>query len=393
MRTQAWLITIAVAGLLAGGRAAAQPLPDSTRAIWSVRGEGRGTPVHDQDTVYFLTRTREVLALNRGTGRERWRTATGVTSVDGIYGDTTAGTALAIAGDVVVAGDWDVVGFDRRSGRRLWTYASPTGDGPGLFLGPAVDGVVYGGSARGRTIAIDTATGKPRWLTTVIDGPATVFEPIVEGEAVLVGFTLHEGATRGGVARLDARSGRVLWITWFPRTGPEYQPLDRTGGPIVVDDVVYASVHDGNIYAFDLRSGALRWTLPRLTGPLDGIVTDTESDARALVRVGRLLVAGSATGTVVAYDLDTRQERWRYAGGQWGSTAFVLGADATRVFLPFLGGFIVTLDAATGTPIWRFGDFRLGCLWPPDPADDVVYVAGSLGGYYAVAPSPKEPQP
>lgn len=393
MRIHLRILAIAVAGLLAGGRAAAQPLPDSTHTVWSVRGEARGTPVHDDDTVYFLTRTREVLALDRATGGERWRNSTGVTSVDAIFGDTTAGTALAIVGDVLVAGDWDVVGFDRRRGQRLWTYTSPTGDGPGLFLGPAVDSVVYAGSARGRTIAIDAATGRPRWLTTVVEGEATVFEPAVQGDAVLVGFSLHEGATTGGVARLDAASGRVLWTTWFPRTGDAHQHLDRTGGPVVVDDVVYVAVRDGNIYAFDLRSGAIRWSLPRLTGPFGGFITETDTDYRGLVRVGRLLVAGSATGTVVAYDLDTRQERWRYTGGEWGSTAFVIGADDTRVFVPFFGGFVVTLDAATGAPIWRFGDYRLGCMWPPDSAGEIVYLAGGYGGYYAVMPTAKEPEP
>ena len=117
--------------------------------LWRVPGAARGTPAFDGDTAYFLARDREVVAIDARTGEVRWRTGTGVTSVDAIFGATTAGTNLAIAGPTVVGADWDVIGFDRKTGERRWTYTAPNGDGPGLFLGQAAGDVVFTGSPGG----------------------------------------------------------------------------------------------------------------------------------------------------------------------------------------------------------------------------------------------------
>lgn len=383
-----------VAGLVAGGHAAAQPAPSGVTPLWRVPGTGSGTPVVDGDTVFFLSADREVAAVAAATGDVRWKTGTGVTSIDSIFGTATAGTALAVSGSMVVAGDWDVVGFDRTSGARRWTYEAPAGDGPGLFLGPARDGLVYTGSPGGRAYAIDSTTGKLRWMTPIVEGgTTTVFRPAVEGTVVAVGYSTFVIPNVGGLALLDAATGRLLWRTPFPSPKERWHHTNLAGGPVLAGDLVFGSAGDGNIYAFDVATGAVRWAFPRLSGPLESFITATDIDHRAITRAGRLIIAGSATGYVVAYDIDTRQERWRYFDRMAGSTTFGLSADDHSVYLPFFGGFIIAVDLASGAERWRYGDFNQAFIWPPAPGGDRVFAAGARAGFFALPVPPAEPHP
>src|SRR5947207_12318938 len=77
--------------------------------VWRAAGEGHGQPVVDGGSVYFLSRHHEVIALDASVGTERWRQNTGEP------GTATDGSTLVVAGDTVVAGDYNLVAFDRIS--------------------------------------------------------------------------------------------------------------------------------------------------------------------------------------------------------------------------------------------------------------------------------------
>lgn len=380
----------------AGAVVAAQPSvplpPPPPPRVWHMAGAAVGTPTHDTDTVYVLDKNREVIALHADDGRVKWRSGTGVTSADAIFGLTTSGTNLVLSGNLVIAGDWDVVAFDRQSGTRRWSYQAESGDGPGLFLGAASDDTVYAGSVTGRVYAIDAPTGRPRWIARLDDKPmVSVFAPERDGAQVLVGYSVYDNPNTGGLAALDAASGRIVWKTPFPKPADPWRHTNRAGGPVVVGGLVFGSAGDGNIYGLDRDTGAIRWTLPRLTGPFAGYLTATDLDHRTLVGVGGLLVSGSTTGKIVAYDVESRAIRWEHDAGPWGSTSFSFSADDRQIYIPFLGGFVAALDAATGEARWRVGDFNVGMIWAPDPNGPHVYVAGSRGGVYAFEGRAPEP--
>lgn len=381
-------VVVPIAGL-------AQAFDPGPAPLWHLPGAARGTPAFDGDTAYFLARDREVVAIDAARGTVRWRTGTGVTSTDDIFGATTAGTRLTLAGPLVIGGDWDVVAFDRASGARRWTYTAPAGDGPGLFLGSAAGDTVFAGSPGGRVYALDVLTGRPRWITPIEErDPTSVFPPVVRGDLVVVGFSIYVNPSIGGLAALDATTGRVRWRTTFSPARERWQHTNLAGGPIVVDDLAIGSAGDSNLYAFDLATGALRWTFPALADlpeQIPGVPPlSTDFDHRAIVRAGRLLIAGSATGVVVAYDLDTRRERWRFYDRTAGSTMFWFAADDRLVYVPYFGGFVVALDLATGAERWRTGDFTKGFIWPPLPAGDRLFLGGAYAGFHALSLHPPE---
>ncbi|MCA1586223.1 MAG: PQQ-binding-like beta-propeller repeat protein, partial [Acidobacteria bacterium] len=196
-------------------------------------------------------------------------------------------------------------------------------------------------------------------------------------------YTVFSAPNTGGVVLLEAETGKERWKAAFPSPDDPSLSTNWAGGPVLVDDVVIVASGDGLIYAFDVGSGAVRWTLPRLRGDIRGIITTTNREFRALARSGRVLIAGSVTGYIVGYDLDTREERWRYAGGHNGSAAFSLNADGRAAFVPYVSGFLVALDLASGREIWRAGDWRDGFLYPPAASGGRLFVGAARAGYFA----------
>jgi outer membrane protein assembly factor BamB len=89
--------------------------------VWHADGAGHGRPAIDGGSVYFLSSRHEVVALDASNGTERWRQNTNEP------GATTEGSAIVVAGPVVVAGDYNLVAFDRINGTFRWRFVPAVG--------------------------------------------------------------------------------------------------------------------------------------------------------------------------------------------------------------------------------------------------------------------------
>jgi outer membrane protein assembly factor BamB len=94
-------------------------------------------------------------------------------------------------------------------------------------------------------------------------------------------------------------------------------------------------------------------------------------------------VAGSLSGEVVGYDLATRQEIWS-AWPLQSSVAFAMTTSGTEVYVPYVTGQIVALDARDGHQLWRLGDHGEGFRWPPVVAGPTMVLSGAFGGVVAL---------
>jgi outer membrane protein assembly factor BamB len=370
-------LAMAVVGAAVAGAA---PVADRGRGVrpprlvWHVPGEGRGTPALDGATAYFLSRQHEVVAVHRRTGKERWRRHTGEPGL------TTAGTTLVAAGDVVIAGDYNVVAFERTGGEVRWRFTPRDGYGPGIYLGGLWKDVVFAGSPAGRVYAVDVSSGRPRWSYIVsTDLETTVYPPVVGGDSVAATYMRFPAPGAGGLVLLEAGDGRLRWQAAFPaKTGPASRPA---GGPLFVDEWVVAASGDGAIHGFDRSDGALRWTIPPLGGTGIGGWDRDAQDFRALAHTGSFFVAGSLTGLLSAYHVTTRAERWRRASVD-ASTAFGIAADGNLVYVPHLSGEFVAFDFRDGTVRWRLSR-ALGFRWPPAVEAHQIYLSGSTSGFFS----------
>lgn len=246
--------------------------------------------------VYATTGYGEVVALDASTGAVVWRQRMG----------SPAAGAPGVAGGLVYAMSADGTGWalDSASGRVVWTLpaaenvlASDTGAAPaitggtvifpfsaGVMIAAASDsgtplwqaaitgnrlgrafansgditgdpvvsgGVVYVGTAAGRTGAFSEATGERLW--TAEEGALN--PPLVTGGSVFV------VSDTGSLLRLDAGSGERIWGTVLPEFTAA-KPRNNLGifthfGPVLAGGRLVTVSSDGALRQFDPASGAV----------------------------------------------------------------------------------------------------------------------------------------
>jgi outer membrane protein assembly factor BamB len=221
------------------------------------------------------------------------------------------------------------------------------------------------------------------------DGRTTIFQPATDAGDLVAGFTTFVAPNRGGVVLFDAATGNERWRISFPAAADPLLGTGSMGNPIFAGDVVVAASGDGTVYGIDRRNGFIRWTIPPipglppiLRGPFP-LPDSSGADYRPLARTWRTLFVGSLKGPVIAYDLNTLKEKWRFEDPHSGSVSFGLVSDDRYVYVPYASGHHVALDQGSGEKHWETPDASDGFLWMATSTDGFVYLAGGRGGFVA----------
>lgn len=183
--------------------------------------------------------------------------------------------------------------YDRNSGQWLWQQSDPGTGTLGLWSqqGPVVfQNYIVTGFPSGTLVAFDPQTGKAMWNESFGDKiqPNENFNDLksVHASRDYLFASSFSGNLRAWEA--VANSKKLLWEKRLSLHAP--MTLDEADG------VLYASARDGKVYAFDMRSGFLKWEfeLPR------GLGTQPTLSSNAV------WVATSA-GTVIVLSKDGKQ--------------------------------------------------------------------------------------
>lgn len=226
--------------------------------IWQQKLEatGSGAPTVANGLVYVLAGDDTGWAVDTGTGRVRWQLS-GTPDVANILG----APAPALAGDLAIFayGDGEVQGAFARGGLPRWStqlagqrrfdagskVSDITGD-------PVVaGGQLYVGSAQGRLVAMNPASGERIWTAT--EGTTGPVWPVA-GAVFAV-------SDRGELLRLAAADGTIVWrapLPGFTTERPRRQ-VERFAnhGPIMAGGRIIVASSDGQLRLFDPASGAL----------------------------------------------------------------------------------------------------------------------------------------
>ncbi|MBE0430378.1 MAG: PQQ-binding-like beta-propeller repeat protein [Dehalococcoidia bacterium] len=251
------------------------------------------------------------------------------------------------------------------------------------------DGIVYAGSADGRVVAVDAATGSLKWHYPITApsggglscGPAAVSAaiyttPIVEGDLVYVGTYTAQG---GRMYALRISDGQIIWE--YPRGGAYIGAI--VGTPVIAGESIYFSSSDGRVYALDRSSFTLDWsseqladklwTSPAVVGdtvyvstldghihalsaetgePLDWSFESQTGFASAPVVYEDIIYVGSFDNNLYAVRIGASEPLWRFAGGKWFWAAPLVSHGI--VYAGCLDGRIYAIDAETGEGLWQF---------------------------------------
>lgn len=249
-------------------------------------------------------------------------------------------TGLTLVGDRLYAADFEQARvMDAITGETLWTFPSnPEETDRGQFYAtPAVSdaGRVFvasqlstGGffSQRQSIVwALDAETGAELWRFEGASGS------YVEGGALGDGvFVIGNGD--GNLYALDVESGSLRWTL---ETGHRVW-----SAPLVVSDRVYIGAMDRHLYALDLDTGEVIWTFKR-----EGAFGGTPALADGTLYIGAF------DNVFYAVDAETGTERWHFEGEDWfwGSPAVY----EDKVFAVDVKGRVYAFDTASGEQRWR----------------------------------------
>jgi outer membrane protein assembly factor BamB len=179
------------------------------RVRWRMQTEGRirSSPAVADGVVYVGSADGRFYAADLRTGRERWHFDTQGRTLDSAkfgFDRRTIQSSPTIAGDVVVFGARDgfLYALDRETGRPRWRYDYKVSWVNGT---PAVaDGMVYVGTSDTRFVnALDLASGTERWRFPT--------RGIVWSSAAVAGDALVVGEGGGLLHVIDRATGKERW--------------------------------------------------------------------------------------------------------------------------------------------------------------------------------------
>lgn len=224
--------------------------------------------------------TAAVTAFDAASGYPIWQARPATEGT--LLGASTDGTRVYSCGTWGMEDRASVIeAYDLKTGARDWTY-TPEGRPVG---GPAIyNGLVYVGIEHGGIVGLDTETGS---LERRLDHPGTAWRFGIAADRLVT------GVVNRSVYCWDLATGQRVWDRDLPHT-----TADR--GVLVDNGTAYVSQAEGNLYAFDIADGTLRWTYE----PQDhNTVTDGVLDAEHLYT--RL------SGQLVAFDRASGDPVWR----------------------------------------------------------------------------------
>ena len=294
----------------------------------------------------------------------------------------TAGLAAdstTFRGNPEHTGVYDAAGVPKLSGVK-WTFKT---EGQ-VIASPAVhDDTLYVGSTGGVLYAINRGTGTARWQYPVKSRIAS--SPAVAGGLV------YFGAFDGNFYAVSETTGQLKWK--FQTAGehrfsaphlhglvPENETMPDPwdcylSSPVVWQGAVYFGSGDGNVYALDAPTGALKWKFK----------TASVVHASPAIADGVLFI-GSWDSYFYALDAATGAEKWRHQTGedpvnhnQQGIQSSAAVADG-MVYFGCRDGHLYALDQQTGAMKWSYSTKGSWVLNSPAVSHGKVYFATSDTG-------------
>lgn len=349
-----WIPSIPVPSLawLGIGRGSKKvgPLPEfaakaSARVDWQVPLGGKGgeafAPAVGKDVIYAASPDGTIVSVDAATGRQNWR----ITTESKLSAGVGAGTDSVVVGtDKAEVYAFDANGKPTWNGKVSSEVAGPPTVAEGLVAVWSLDGKIFG---------LNASDGSRKWVYQRATPPLTV-RRFAGGVTSRGG--LFTGTAGGKLLAFDLATGALGWEASVatPKGITELERIaDVTSLPVVEERQVCAAAYQGRVACFDVVRGTPTWS--RDFSSLSGIAIDN-----------RYLYITTDDGSVHALDKSTGASVWkqdkltaRYPGGPAVIGDFVGVVDAE--------GYLHLLDRNDGSLVGRVASDGAAALSQPVP--------------------------
>lgn len=211
-----------------------------------------GGPIAGINKVFLGSENGKVYALDADTGATAWQAT--------IKGEVISAPAMDSGTLVVNSASGMIKAFNASNGKELWQIEQEV---PPLSLrGNSAPAVAAGGaligSADGSLTVYLLENGQQGWTAEIGEATgSTELDRVVDidSQPVIYGDKIYTISSRGNLAAIDLRSGRILW----KRQYSSYRQLSISGNTIYLTDV------KGHVYAVDRLNGLEKWSQLALT--------------------------------------------------------------------------------------------------------------------------------
>jgi len=184
----------------------------------------------------------------------------------------------------------DVKAFSYRTGDYLWSYKT----GFSVFSTPCVsDGRLFVLGSNDVLYAFDVATGKVLW-TVKKDFP--VNRPVIKWSSSPVCFedNVYVGFSDGTFVGVNIQTGGIAFEKKLA-SRTKFKDVDAT--PYIDDDKIIIPSYDGNLYCFDKKTGAEKWSIK-------------DGSAKSVKVEGDTVYFSSNEGLLYSISMNTGNVKW-----------------------------------------------------------------------------------
>jgi outer membrane protein assembly factor BamB len=177
---------------------------------------------------------------------------------------------------------------------------------------------------------------------------------------------LGSAGTDNGIVSLDPATGRENWAA------PIVANNHWVAAPLVVGETIYAANNNGSLYAAELATGHILWSLP-VNSSLWSAPTSN----------GKLIFVASLDHSLYAIDPATRSIAWEAALGGSAPGSATVSSDGNTVYVGSFDKKVFAIDAASGAVQWttEVQDWIWGA---PVQDGDTLYAADISGRIYSL---------
>ena len=184
--------------------------------------------------------------------------------------------------------------------------------------------------------------------------------PVGLGDATraLVGDKLYVFVRQGEdevIRCLNAADGKELWQEKYAAqavSGPAAQHSGPRSSPSVADGKIVTLGVGGVVSCVDAAKGKMLWHKDDFSGTWPRFYTSSSPIIAGGLGIAQL--GGESNGGIIAYDLATGDQKWKWTGdGTAYASPVLLTVDGTRMVVALTAKMIVGLGVADGKLLWE----------------------------------------